>query len=873
MEHQTKAPLSQQELEDLVIQNDTGARKPNSKLVRNTLFWLAIAWSLFQLWTASPLQYVIGASVMNDSQVRIIHLAFAFALVYLTYPAWRWSPRNRIPLFDWVLAIAAVGATLYLFVFDDALAQRAGSPADADIYASAVGLVLLLIATFRALGISMVIIATIFLFYMYFGSADFIPQVIQHKGASLNKIAEHMWLSTEGVFGIPLGVAASFVFLFVLFGALLDKAGAGNFFTQLSFAMLGHMRGGPAKAAVLSSGLNGVVSGSSIANVVTSGVFTIPLMRRVGYSAEKASAIEVSSSVNGQIMPPVMGAAAFIMVEYVGIPYTQIVKHAFLPAVVCYIGLLYLVHLEALKYALKPLPRPLQRTMPQSLLVWGITASSFFVACGAIYYAVTGVDKLFGQYALFVLLGLIGVVYTATMWFVSQQPDLAEDDPNAPVLKLPLTWPTFKTGLHYMIPLVVLIWCLMVEFLSAGLSAFWAVVSLIFIVLTQKAFKHFFRKTGTVARGLKEGWADLLQGMADGARNMTAISIACATAGIVVGMVSQTGLSHVMADLVEYISGDSVLLMLIFTAIMSLILGMGLPTTVNYVVVASIMANVIVVLGAKNGLIVPLIAVHMFVFYFGIMADVTPPVGLASFAAAAISGTNPITVGIQAFYYNIRTGIIPFFFIYNTELLLIGVDSVWHGIYVFIKSAIAVMVFCAATQGYFLVRSRWYESVMLVLISVTLFIPNFVRDLVDPPYQRVDQNQVFERLNGLQQGSIIRLSFEGENHEGKAVQVKSFMEIKAGATAEEKLKEFGLVLREDRGRIFVDDVLFSSQAYTAKIDFDYQLVGLKVPKEQMNFRLFNIPAILLLLVVLASQTVRLRRQKALESIQKLEAAK
>ena len=351
--------LAEIDVNKLVADNDAGGRTPGP-LVAKLILGVCLAWSLFQLWIASPLPFALGIGVFNDTQSRAIHLAFAVFLAYLAYPAMKRSPRDRVPALDWIFALVGAVCASYLFVFYRELSTRPGQPTTQDLVVGVVGIVLLLEATRRALGLPMVIVALVFLIYTFGG--PYMPDMIAHKGASLSRVMSHQWLTTEGVFGVALGVSSGFIFLFVLFGSLLDRAGAGNYFIKSAFALLGHMRGGPAKAAVVSSAATGIISGSSIANVVTTGTFTIPLMKRVGYRADQAGAVEVSSSVNGQLMPPVMGAAAFLMVEYVGIPYTEVIKHAFLPAIISYIALFYIVHLEALKANLVGLPRRTEST-------------------------------------------------------------------------------------------------------------------------------------------------------------------------------------------------------------------------------------------------------------------------------------------------------------------------------------------------------------------------------------------------------------------------------------------------------------------------------------------------------------------------------
>ena len=376
---------SAEELEAMVASSDTGGRNPTNKAIAKLITGVALAWSLFQLWIASPLPFSLGIGVLNDTEARSIHLAFAIFLTFTAYPAFKRSPRDYVPRIDWVLAIVGAFCAAYLFLFYDSLSTRPGNPNTIDIVIATIGIILLLLATWRALGPPLMIVAMVFLFYCFGGQS--MPGILAWKGASFGAIADNQWLSTDGVFGIALGVSSGFVFLFVLFGALLDKAGAGNYFIKVAFSLLGHYSGGPAEAPVVSSAMTGLISGSSIANVVTTGTFTIPMMKRVGFSGEKAGAVEVGSSVNGQIMPPVMGAAAFLMVEYVGISYFEVVKHAIIPASISYIALVYIVHLEAQKLNMQGLPR---RTEPRPLLValtrFALGVVMFCILAVAVHY-------------------------------------------------------------------------------------------------------------------------------------------------------------------------------------------------------------------------------------------------------------------------------------------------------------------------------------------------------------------------------------------------------------------------------------------------------------------------------------------------------
>ena len=847
---------TESDLEDMVAASDTGARKPHG-VPGKLLVSIAAAWSLFQLWIASPLPYMVGFGVFSATEARSIHLAFALFLAYMAYPALKRSPRDRIPLQDWMFAAVAAFCGGYLFLFYSELAQRPGRPITQDIVVGIIGIIMLLEATRRALGPPLMVVAAIFIGYSLFG--PYMPGILAHRGVSLGGLINHQWLGTQGVFGIALGVSTSFVFLFVLFGALLDKAGAGNYFIKVAFSMLGHLKGGPAKAAVVASGMTGLISGSSIANTVTTGTFTIPMMKRVGFSAEKAGAIEVSSSVNGQIMPPVMGAAAFLMVEYVGIPYVDVIKHAFLPAIISYIALIYIVHLEALKANMQGLPsnnpaRPLLNKiigfLTGLLLLMGLSV--------VVYYGLGWLKPVLGEATPWVISIGLAIIYVGLLKIGSHYPELEMDDPNAKVIKLPQTRPTVMVGLHYILPVVVLVWCLMVERLSPGLSAFWATVFMIFIMVTQRPIIAVFRGRSKMAADIKEGFLDLWDGLVTGARNMIGIGIATATAGIVVGAVSQTGVGLVLADVVEILSGGNLMMILFLTALLSLILGMGLPTTANYIVVSALMAPVIVMLGQQNGLIVPLIAVHLFVFYFGIMADVTPPVGLASFAAAAVSGGDPIRTGFQAFYYSLRTAALPFLFIFNTDLLLIDVTPM-QGVVVFIVATVAMLIFAAGTQGYMLTRNRWYESLLLLLVAFTLFRPGFWMDEIHDPYASVPPAQFADALERVEDGSNLRVQISGEDAFGSPMTTYVLVPVPRGETGQERLENLGMELYVDGDQTLVDFVAFGSQAADLGFDFDQEIIEVLAPVDRWTKEWMWLPALAIFGFVVLMQ--RRRRSK------------
>jgi TRAP transporter 4TM/12TM fusion protein len=757
-----------------------------------------------------------------------------------------------------VLAAAGAFCASYLFLFNDELAMRPGLPTTLDLVVAGIGLLLTLEAARRSLGPPLMMVAIVFLLYVFFGDSSWLPEILRWKGASFEKAMTHMWLTTEGVFGIALGVSSGFVFLFVLFGALLNQAGAGNYFIQVAFALLGHMRGGPAKAAVLSSAMTGLISGSSIANVVTTGTFTIPLMKKVGFSPEKAGAVEVSSSVNGVIMPPVMGAVAFLMVEYVGIPYIEVVKHAFLPATISYIALLYIVHLEALKADMRGLPRSTPpRPWKIALLRSGIIMSSMMILAGALYYLVLGIKWALGDWSNLGLLLLVVFGYFALLFISAKSKDLDMGDTNGEIVKLPVFADIYRAGLYYLVPLIVLVWFLMVERKSPGLSAFWASMLMAFILITQKPLKAFFRQHQNVGAQFKEGFWDLIEGLNTGARNMIGIGVATATAGIIVGTVTLTGVGQVMAEFVELLSGGVLIIMLLMVALISLVLGMGLPTTANYIVVSSLMASVVVELGAQSGLIVPMIAIHMFVFYFGIMADVTPPVGLASFAAAAVSGGDPIKTGFTAFFYSMRTALLPFLFIFNTDLLLI--DVTWYqGVMVFFVALAAMLIFAAGTQGYFFARSKRWESAILLLVAFTLFRPGFWLDQIIAPHEHYQGSELTQYIEQHPDMQSVRLAVEGENLDGRWIEKTVDLPLSAEGSATDRLMDgSGLEVRDEDGRLYIDNIVWGGVAEQMQLDFDWEITGFDIENERPAKEWFFIPAFLLVLWIIRRQKKRL----------------
>jgi len=865
MSNQPEAPPDQ--LQQLVNESDTGGRTP-SGFSAKLIFTVAVFWSVFQLWQASPLPFSVGWGIMNDTELRSVHLGLGLFLTFLVWPAYRSAPRSRVPLYDWLLALVAAFAGAYIYLFYASLADRPGQPTTFDIVTASIGIVLLLEATRRAVGWPMAILAVLFMLYSLYG--PYLPDLLAHKGVSFTRLLSHMWLSTEGVYGVALGVSASTIFVYVLFGSLLDRAGGGNYMMQVSFAALGHMRGGPAVVAVVSSGLNGLISGSSVSNVVSGGIFTIPLMKKSGYGAVKAGAIETMSSVGGQIMPPVMGAAAFLMVEYVGIPYSEVCRAAILPALLSYIGLFYIVRLEAFKLGMAPIL--IREKMPARIkaIRWAMGVFGTIIVSCLIYYALAFIESMLGEAAGLLIAFVMGIIYVLCVYLAAAEPDLPGDiDVKNP--KALYTWPTVKAGLHFLLPIGTLIWALMVQELSPALAAFWAVAVLLALMVTQHALIAMFRHTGNIAGELRRGLLEAVIGLEGGARNMIGVAIATATAGIIVGGITLTGMGLRMTEFIEFVSQGSLMMTLLFVAFVCLVLGLGVPTTANYVLVATLMAPVVVELGAQSGVIIPLIAVHLFVFYYGIMGDITPPVGLATFAASAISGASPIATGIQGALYAMRTVILPFIWIFNPQLLLLNIHNWFELALVCMASLVAMLAFAAVTMNWFRVKCRPWELALMLAGVAFLFRPDFFMDLIAPQYKTVPGSQVFATAGKLPDGATLNMTIQGITLEGE--EKTKTVGVNLGAAnpdGRQRVASTGLQLTQLGDRVQVMAVRFGSTARKAGVEEGFDIAGIKVPSDRPSQYWFYIPGFLLIGLVwllqgrrLAGNTgSRVRRQTA-----------
>jgi TRAP transporter 4TM/12TM fusion protein len=587
------------------------------------VYWIAVGWSIFQLYTA-----MFG--MLAAQLQRSIHLSFAFALLFLLYPFRSSSTANKLKWTDFLFAAFAGFIGLYLTFNYTRLMEAGGEYLPLDYAVGACGTLLTLEAARRVVGTPIVVIAGSFLLYAYFG--PYFPGFLAHRGYSIQRIVSHMYFTTEGILGIPLGVSATFIFLFILFGAFLEKTGIGKLFIDIANAIAGWASGGPAKVAVITSALEGTVSGSSVANTVGSGSFTIPMMKKLGYRPEFAGAVEAAASTGGQIMPPIMGAAAFLMAEFIGMPYIEIAKAAAIPACLYFLGILIEVHFEAKRCNLRGLNRD---ELPRFLTVL----------------------KERGQ--LFV--PLIAIIYVLTEGFT----------------------PTYAalTGL--------------------GLSVL----------------------AGALRKDTRMGFWDIINALEAGARGALGVAIACATAGIIVGVVTLTGLGLKFANGLIDLAGGNMFFTLFFTMIASLILGMGAPTTANYVITSTMAAPALVQLG------VPMLAAHMFVFYFGIIADITPPVALAAYAGAGIAKADPFKTGVIASKLAVGAFIVPYIFVYSPAMLLIGTTPL--GLVQNLITACGGMLGVGAAMiGFCLAPMNWGERVLFAAAGLMLIDPGTLTDIL-----------------------------------------------------------------------------------------------------------------------------------------------
>lgn len=619
--------LTQEQQEELMAKYDPEA---NTRKLTGALKWIAygglLAFSLFQLYTA-----IFG--VFTAQIQRSIHLGFALALIFLLFPASRKKKKSKFQItwYDAVFSLLGLVVGSYWPLFIDDLVNRVGQVTSLDFLIGIIAMALILEATRRVVGLPITIIVVVFLLYALYG--PYMPSFLAHRGLTIERLVQTMFFTTEGILGTPLGVSSTYIFLFLIFGSFLIKTGVGNYFNDLSIFVAGRRIGGPAKVAIFSSALQGTISGSSVANVVTSGAFTIPMMKRLGYSKEFAGAVEASSSTGGQIMPPIMGAAAFLMVEFIGggISYWDIAKAAAIPAILYFAGIWIMTHFEAKRIGLR-----------------GLTKEEI--------------------------------------------PSKKE------ILK----------NIYLLVPIVAVVVLLM-----SGMSVTRSALISIVVTIVGSAIR---KETRISVR-------DFFDALVDGARTALGVAAATAAAGMIVGVVTKTGLGLKLANGLIDLAGGSMILTLFFTMIAALILGMGSPTTANYVITSTIAAPALILLGA------PALSAHLFVFYFGIIADITPPVALAAFAASGVSGGEPIKTGILSSKLAIAAFIIPYIFVLSPEMLMI--DTTWYKlVWVVITSFIGMIAIGAAMVGYWYRPLAVIERLLAVAAGIMLIIPEGITDMI-----------------------------------------------------------------------------------------------------------------------------------------------
>ena len=619
MAQQNEQELAKEVMEKLDKESNSSEHKG---LVGKFVSALAIAFSVFQLYTA-----IFG--VLDAQLQRAVHLGFGLALIYLLYPT-RQSWKNKLHPIDFILAVLGAAAPGYIVYAYNELVLRSGVVNTVDLIIGVIGILLVIEATRRVVGIPMVVVVCVFIVYAFAG--PYMPGILAHRGLTPSQLISHLFYTTEGIFGIPLGVSSTFIFLFILFGAYLESTGLGRFFIDLANAIAGWASGGPAKVAVLSSGLMGTVSGSSVANVAGTGCFTIPMMKKLGYEKEFAGAVEAAASTGGQLMPPIMGAAAFLMAEFVGVPYLDVVKAAAIPALLYFAGVWLGVHFEAKRMNLKGIPRS----------------------------------------------------------------------------ELPKVGTILKERGHLAFPLIAIIYLLV-----AGYTPMRAALFAIFLSIVAACLRKSTRMTP----------GEVIDGLVKGAKAVLGVLVACASAGIIIGIVTKTGVGLKLASGLLQLSGGMLLPTMFFTMITSIILGMGVPTTANYVITSTIAAPAMIQMG------VPTLAAHMFVFYFGIIADITPPVALAAYAGSAIAKGNPLMTGVKASKLAIAAFIIPYVFVLSPVLLMI--DATTGTLAAAAVTAVLGMVALSSSMiGYLADNCSKPERLLLFVGGLLMIQPGAVTDMI-----------------------------------------------------------------------------------------------------------------------------------------------
>ncbi|HPM73735.1 MAG TPA: TRAP transporter permease [Spirochaetales bacterium] len=664
-----------------------------SGLMAKVISAIAITFTCFQLYTA-----LFG--VLDAMLQRAVHLAFGMALIFLLYPTSKKWSKDRLHPLDLGLAVLGAITPMYIIANYGQLVLRAGTATTMDMIVGVVGILLVLEAARRIVGLPIVIIAGVFIAYAFAG--PWLPGQLAHRGVDVGDLVQHLYFTTEGVFGIPLGVSSTFIFLFILFGAYLEKTGLGQYFIDLANSIAGRSAGGPAKVAVLSSGLMGTVSGSSVANVVGTGSFTIPMMKRLGYKPEFAGAVEATASTGGQLMPPIMGAAAFLMSEMTGIPYVRIIGAAVIPALLYYFGVWAGVHFEAKKLGLRGMTK---EELPNLKEIFFGRGYLMIPLVGIVWLLVTGYTPMLAAFYAIVL----SIAAAVLGWW-------APLPIGGMLVVFAIMKPIFKVGpygadgaLRYLTQMTPL-----------GALAVLGAILLGFAILKKKP---------------NIGFKEIVGGLESGARGAIGVLAATACAGIIIGVVTKTGLGLKLGSVLVSLANGNLILTLFFTMITSIILGMGVPTTANYIITSTIAAPAIIMLLRMKFPELPIDSIsivlpaHMFAFYFGIIADVTPPVALAAFAGAGIAKANPMKTGLAASKLAIAAFLVPYIFVMNPMMLMIDV-TFWSGLLMVATSMLGIIGVSSGIMGYLLCRSLWWERVLMAAGGVLMIDPGAVTDII-----------------------------------------------------------------------------------------------------------------------------------------------
>ncbi len=716
-------------VEELLDKYERGGKRKLQGISYFIVKIIAISFSIFQF-------YTIGFGLFPPQIQRPIHVGFAMVLIFLLFPVTKKAPKNKIPVYDIILSIIVAVVFLYPVIFYEQLIFRPALPTLLDLIVAGTAVILILEGTRRATGFPLMLIALLFVLYAIFGKN--MPGLFAHRGYSFASVVDHLFYTLDGIFGIPVSVSTKFVYAFILFGALAEKTGVSALIVNLARIMAGRAPGGPAKISVITSAALGTVSGSSVANVVTDGVFNIPLMKKTGYKDYFAGAVEAAASTGGQIMPPVMGAAAFIMTEFIGVPYVRIIWAAVVPALLYFLGVYFSLHFEAKRLKLRGLRKDEIPNLKDELTKRGYILTPFIILVYKLIAGYTVMDAAFTSIISVILISFLGeMAKTVTRDF----------DEKIKILFLYVS---------IYIPLIfflILFFSSVIDIIPLFFLTILLSIILCFLVFRIKSSQNYKNPNIEVIKRIgivfKNTILLTIDGFEEGAYTSLSVVAACASAGYIAGMSTLTGLALRFANAVVTLASglknwlnsifSSILpiiqiksamsFTLLFTAIACLILGMGIPTTGNYIIMAIITAPALAPFLTQYDLTASMLIAHMFVFYYGILADLTPPVALAAYAASGIAGSEPFKTGFTSFRLALAGFLVPFVFVYNP--ILLGVNFVLsEAILAYITAIIGIIFLGASNIGYFIIKLNFYERILLFIAAILLITPGLKTDLI-----------------------------------------------------------------------------------------------------------------------------------------------